>query len=80
MAPGFIDTPMTVDARDFILGLGDVYPIPIGRAGRPEEVAALVGYLLSADAGFFVGSVVTMDGGTDAALRADHWPARLGDG
>jgi NAD(P)-dependent dehydrogenase (short-subunit alcohol dehydrogenase family) len=78
VAPGFIDTPMTADQRDFILGLGDVYPIPIGRAGQASEVAGLVAYLLSADAGFFVGSVLTMDGGTDAALRADDWPAALG--
>jgi len=77
VAPGFIDTPMTADSRDFILGLGDVYPIPVGRAGRPEEVAGLIAYLLSADAGFFCGSVLTMDGGTDAALRPDDWPTAL---
>lgn len=78
VAPGFIDTPMTADSRDFILGLGDVYPIPIGRAGRAEEVAALLAFLLSPEAGFFVGSVLTMDGGTDAALRSDDWPTALG--
>lgn len=78
VAPGFIDTPMTTDQRDFILGLGEIYPIPIGRAGQAGEVAGLLAYLLSSDAGFFVGSVLTMDGGTDAALRADHWPAALG--
>ena len=42
ICPGFIDTPMTVDSRDFILGLGDLYPIPIGRAGpgRPRSPAS----------------------------------------
>ncbi len=40
-------------------------------------MAALLAFLLSADAGFFCGSVLTMDGGTDAALRAEHWPAAL---
>ena len=78
ICPGFIDTPMTVDSRDFILGLGDLYPIPIGRAGQATEVAGLLAYLLSADAGFFCGSVITMDGGTDATLRTDDWPAALG--
>lgn len=74
VAPGFVQTPMTAGSEDFIMGLGDVYPIPIGRAGQADEVAGLLAYLLGPDAGFFVGSVVTMDGGTDAALRPDHWP------
>jgi len=77
VAPGFVQTPMTAGSEDFILGLGDIYPIPVGRAGQPGEVAGLLAYLLGPDAGFFVGSVVTMDGGTDAALRADDWPAPL---
>jgi len=74
VAPGFIATPMTAGTEDFIMGLGDLYPIPIGRAGRAEEVAGLLAYLLSPAAGFFCGSVITMDGGTDAAVRADDWP------
>ena len=74
IAPGFIDTPMTQGTWDFVASLGDVYPIPAARPGRPEEIAALVAYLLSAEAGFFCGSVITMDGGTEAAVRADDWP------
>jgi NAD(P)-dependent dehydrogenase (short-subunit alcohol dehydrogenase family) len=77
ISPGFIDTPMTEGSRDFILSLGEIYPIPIGRAGQASEVAGLLAYLLSEDAAFFCGSVLTMDGGTDAALRADAWPVRL---
>jgi len=74
VAPGLIDTPMTVDSRDFIMGLGEVFPIPIGRAGRAEEVAALLAWLLSPEASLMVGSVVFIDGGTDAAVRHDDWP------
>jgi NAD(P)-dependent dehydrogenase (short-subunit alcohol dehydrogenase family) len=74
VAPGLVETPMTADGIDFVLSLGEVYPIPIGRAGRPEEVAGLLAFLLGPEAGFFVGSVVFMDGGTDAALRAADWP------
>jgi NAD(P)-dependent dehydrogenase (short-subunit alcohol dehydrogenase family) len=74
VAPGFIATPMTAGALDFVLSLGDVYPIPVGRAGTAGEVASLLTYLLGPDAGFFCGSVIYMDGGTDAALRSEDWP------
>jgi NAD(P)-dependent dehydrogenase (short-subunit alcohol dehydrogenase family) len=75
IAPGLIATPMTADSMDFIMGLGEVYPIPAARPGRPDEVAGLIAYLLAPDAGFFCGSVVFMDGGSDAAVRPDDWPA-----
>ena len=47
---------MTADTEEMILGLGDIFPIPIARAGTADEVAALLAYLLGPDAGFFVGS------------------------
>jgi NAD(P)-dependent dehydrogenase (short-subunit alcohol dehydrogenase family) len=74
VAPGFIATPMTAGSEDFILSLGEVFPMPIRRPGRAEEIAALLEFLLGPDSGFFCGSVVFADGGTDAALRADDWP------
>jgi 2-keto-3-deoxy-L-fuconate dehydrogenase len=40
---------------------------PIGRLGRPEEIAHMVQYLCSEEAGFVTGSVVTIDGGWTAA-------------
>ncbi|CAB4861022.1 unannotated protein [freshwater metagenome] len=75
IAPGLIETPMTEGGIDFVLALGDIYPVPIQRPGQAAEVAALLSYLLSPLAGFFVGSFIVMDGGTDAALRATDWPA-----
>jgi NAD(P)-dependent dehydrogenase (short-subunit alcohol dehydrogenase family) len=75
IAPGFIRTPMTEAIEQFVFDLGDVFPIPVRRPGEADEVAALLAYLLGPDAGFFCGSVVFMDGGTDAALRPDDWPA-----
>ena len=74
IAPGFTDTPMTEGSWDFVSSIGEIYPIPIARPGRADEIASLIEYLLSADAGFMVGSFIMVDGGTDAALRADDWP------
>ena len=75
IAPGPIATPMTDPVADFVLDLGDTYPVPIGRLGTADEVAVVLAFLLSADAGYMVGSLVYVDGGGDAATRADDWPA-----
>lgn len=77
IAPGFIETPLTAGMWHDVEQLGEIYPMPSGRAGAADEVAGLLGYLLSPTAGFFCGSVITMDGGTEAALRPDAWPVPL---
>jgi len=78
IAPGVIETPMTKDDLGFIFSIPDVFPVPIGRPGRPEEIASLLTYLLSPDASFFCGSVVFADGGTDATVRPDDYPTPRG--
>lgn len=79
IAPGVIETPMTKNDLEFIFSIPEVFPIPIGRPGRPEEMASLLAFLLSPDAGFFCGSVVFSDGGSDAAVRADDFPTARSD-
>jgi NAD(P)-dependent dehydrogenase (short-subunit alcohol dehydrogenase family) len=77
VAPGMIETPMVAGMRaDPETGpLLDLLPIPVGRAGRPDEIAALIEFLLGPDSAFFCGSVVFCDGGSDAVLRTTDWPA-----
>lgn len=72
IAPGLIATPMTDALReDPVFGpFADLYPNAIGRPGRPEEVAALIAFLLSPDASLLVGTMILVDGGTDALLNA----------
>lgn len=56
--PGPTATEMTVDHADMVKPL-----LPLGRLGRPEEVAGLVAYLAGPTAGFITGSSLTIDGG-----------------
>ena len=71
VAPGFIATAMTDQLRrDPELGVfADAYPDAIGRPGRPEEVAATIGFLLSEQSSLIVGATVFVDGGTDAIMH-----------
>ena len=54
--------------------LVDAFPVPVGRKASADELAAFVQFLLGPDARLFCGSVVFVDGATDAQLRADDFP------
>ncbi|NEW43239.1 SDR family oxidoreductase [Nocardia cyriacigeorgica] len=78
VAPGFVDTPMTQEGMKDPLTAKAIEQflatVPAGRGGRPEEVASFIAYLLGPESTYFVGSVVFVDGGTDAACRGKDWP------
>jgi NAD(P)-dependent dehydrogenase (short-subunit alcohol dehydrogenase family) len=76
IAPGKTETAMIAEGRaDPVIGQHiDAFPVPIGRSGQPEEIAALLAFLLGPEARFIVGSVIFADGGTDAQARPDDWP------
>ncbi|MGH8986003.1 MAG: SDR family oxidoreductase [Acidimicrobiia bacterium] len=79
VAPGAVETPLLQVSRGdpTIGGMVDAFPVPVGRTGTAEELAAFVAFLLGPDARFFCGSVVFVDGGTDAHLRADDFPTPM---
>lgn len=62
VAPGFIETDMTASlpeaVREAMLG-----QVPLGRAGRPEDVAAAVSFLVSEQAAYITGQVIHVSGG-----------------
>ncbi len=62
IAPGFIRTPMTDRLSDDVKE-GYFKLIPLGRFGEPEDVAKVVRFLASDDAGYITGQVIQVDGG-----------------
>lgn len=62
VAPGFIDTDMTEVLPDKIKQ-AVISQIPAGTFGKPEDIAAAVAFLASADARYITGQCLTVDGG-----------------
>jgi NAD(P)-dependent dehydrogenase (short-subunit alcohol dehydrogenase family) len=62
LAPGFIDTDMVAGMPDEVLDQVK-RQIPLGRLGRPEEVAHAVSFLAHPDSGFVTGAVLDVNGG-----------------
>ena len=62
VAPGYIDTPMTAPMTD-PTRRATLARIPLGRAGRAEEVAAVIAFLCSDDASYVTGQTYDVSGG-----------------
>jgi len=69
VCPGFIDTPMfrpSVEGRPGALATYEAR-VPLGRLGRPEEIARVVRFLLSEDAAYVTAAEFVVDGGVTRA-------------
>ncbi len=69
VAPGMTRTPFTAYMMQDAAAMERIKAAhPIGRVGEPEEIAAVIVFLLTEDASFMTGAVVSVDGGQTACL------------
>jgi NAD(P)-dependent dehydrogenase (short-subunit alcohol dehydrogenase family) len=73
VAPGPFESPLLQGGREHpVLGqFIDALPVPTGHIAEPDEVAAVIEFLLSPSASYVHGSIVFVDGGIDATVRPD---------
>lgn len=76
IAPGPVRTPLLAAGQDDddYGPLLEGFPVPAGEPATADLLADWIVFLLSPSARFACGSVIFVDGGTDALLRADAWP------
>jgi acetoacetyl-CoA reductase len=63
ISPGYIGTKMVLAVPKEVLDTKIIPQIPVGRLGKPEEVAGLVAYLCSDEAAFVTGANIAINGG-----------------
>ncbi|MFE9830409.1 SDR family oxidoreductase [Streptomyces halstedii] len=81
IAPGAVITPLMTGSTDVTATPDpDAFPtpMPLGIFGQPEDIAFWVEQFLRPEARFTTGSILYVDGGTDAAMRTDAQPAAMG--
>lgn len=76
LAPGAIMTPLLAEQLSDPRQAKAVesFPVPVGGFGDPGQMAEWMCFMLSDAADFLCGTVIFVDGGTDAYFRSDDWP------
>ncbi|MGO8849801.1 SDR family oxidoreductase [Mycobacterium sp.] len=76
LAPGAVMTPLLQEQLSNPRQAKAVrsFPVPVGGFGEASQMAAWMCFMLSEAADFLCGSIVFVDGGTDAYFRSDDWP------
>ena len=79
IAPGAILTPLLEKqlATPAEAKAIRAFPVPVGGYGDPQHLADWMLFMLSDAADFLCGSIIFVDGGSDAYFRADDWPVRV---
>ncbi|WP_370509856.1 SDR family oxidoreductase [Mycobacterium sp. SA01] len=79
IAPGAVDTPLLGEqlATQREARAVTSFPVPIGGFGKPHHLGEWMRFMVSDAADFLCGSVIFVDGGSDAYFRATHWPRRV---
>ncbi|MFD2579237.1 SDR family NAD(P)-dependent oxidoreductase [Novosphingobium colocasiae] len=79
IGPGYIDTPLLQQAT--LTNIDEIAALhPLGRLGRPEEIAAIVAFLASPRASFATGAYYPVDGGISGPLIRKIRIPRIYDG